>query len=321
MNKPYAFGRQQRSGPVIKPSKPRFDAACLINAGTRSSQQDAVLLSAPDGEDIALMILADGMGGHLGGEIASQVALTAAFAETMLQLVRYRAGRTLVPQALRSAIEKANAAVADHVASDPDLKGMGTTLVICVQAGPDLYWASVGDSPLYVYRDATLKRLNEDHSMGPQIDAMVLTGMIKAEEAATHPQRHQLVSAICGSRVSQIDCPTAPFRMQTGDRLILSSDGLQTLSDDAISRILRKYRRSDSHEVCHALMDAIVAAADPDQDNVAIAMSRLLSDTPLDIRSFADGADAAPTAFGKSRFPDDPDVEEASDLLNQALLL
>lgn len=319
MNKPYSFARGRSK--QVKQS--RFDVASFIDIGERPYQQDTILADFPNGEDIGIGVLADGMGGHLGGEVASNRALSAAFAEIKVQMVRYRAGQITIPDALRLAVDRANAAVAGDVASLPELTGMGTTLVICVVAGPQLYWASVGDSPLYLFRDGTLQQLNADHSMGPQIDAMVVSGIIDAAEAATHPQRNQLLSAVCGSDIAQIDCPETPFLMAAGDILLLASDGIQTLTDDAISRVIRKKRRLHSDEIAHELMQAVIDAENPAQDNASLILLKLENDAAV-LQPLPQATPAPDRPQGGHQPQctiDNPQLEQASDLLNKALSL
>lgn len=306
----------RRTGPA------RFEAASALDAGCRAYQQDGHLANFPDGENIGIAVLADGMGGHLGGELASSIALSAAFAEIKLQMIKCRGDRSLIQSALRSAVSSANAAVGAHVSDFPEVKGMGTTLVICVAFGPDLYWASVGDSPLYVYRRGKIERLNEDHSMAPQIDAMVASGLIKAEAAADHPQRHQLISAICGGDVAKLDCPAAPWTLEAGDTIILASDGLQTLDDTMIAGIAHRKRRARSDEIAQSLMQAVVAVQDPDQDNTSVVVVKVNSAEALPQPiAHQDEVETAEAQQRHTRDPDDDSIEDADELLNAALLL
>ncbi|MEO0931104.1 MAG: protein phosphatase 2C domain-containing protein [Pseudomonadota bacterium] len=322
MNTPYSFARQRHKPAFATKAQPRFDVASFVHVGARDYQQDAVVTNFPKGDDIGVAVLADGMGGHLGGEVASNAALSVAFAEMKLQLVHVRAGHMSIPQALGVAVDRANYAIAEHVHAHPQLAGMGTTLVICVIAGSQLYWASVGDSPLYLFRDGTMTRLNEDHSMGPQIDAMVQSGIINAADAADHPQRNQLLSAVCGGDLTHLDCPDSSFALTSGDVLLLASDGIQTLSDEKIGHLLRKKHRTDSDQIVDALMQAVLDEGEETQDNVSIIATKLIRDDPIALPTAPNPAPpvataaTSPTAEG-----DDTDVEQASDLLNKALLL
>ncbi|MDX8346855.1 protein phosphatase 2C domain-containing protein [Cognatiyoonia sp. IB215446] len=318
MNTHYTFGRQRAKPAPDDSTKRRFDPASFVHVGRRDYQQDALMTNMPRGEPFGIAVLADGMGGHRGGEVAGNVAMGAAFAEISVQLAHFRNGQVTLPAALVASVDRANDAITNQIITRADLAGMGTTLVICAFAGPALYWASVGDSPLYHYRDGALTRLNEDHSMAPQIDAMVQSGMIDAIDAATHPQRNQLVSALCGKDIAKVDCPDAPLALKTGDIILLASDGLQTLTDDQIAQILRKRQRAESEEIASALLQSVLEVGKADQDNTSLIVVKVLNDDPpprpVQPVALADAQTEPPAS-------DDPQIEQASDLLNKALQL
>ncbi|MEL7184089.1 MAG: protein phosphatase 2C domain-containing protein, partial [Pseudomonadota bacterium] len=196
-------------------SKSRFDVATNVDQGSRPYQQDALLANFPTGEDWGIGILADGMGGHASGDVASGIVVGQTFAELRSRLSDCTSVPARAPQTLRAAVNAANAAVDRRATGDATLKGMGSTVVACMAMGPDLYWASVGDSLLLLCREGNLLRLNEDHSMAPQIDAMVASGMLSQDFGANHPDRHQLTSAVCGDALVRVDCPDAPFKLRT----------------------------------------------------------------------------------------------------------
>ena len=126
----------------------------------------------------------------------------------------------------------------------PETEGMGATLVVPALIENRLWWISVGDSPLFLYRGGKLSQLNEDHSMAPQIDFMVKSGLMDAETGANHPDRNCLISVLMGARIPKIDCPTKPFEMKAGDIVVCASDGLQFLTNAQIEKVLGKYRKS-----------------------------------------------------------------------------
>lgn len=321
MNTHYTFGRQRAKPALDDSTKKRFDVASFVHQGRRDYQQDALVTNMPRGDALSVAVLADGMGGHFGGEVASNVALGAAFAEIKVQLSHYRAGQVTLPAALAASMDRANDAITNQIIARPDLAGMGTTLVVCAFAGPALYWVSVGDSPLYHYRDGALTRLNEDHSMAPQIDAMVQSGMINAADAATHPQRNQLVSALCGKDIAKVDCPDAPCALKTGDIVILASDGLQTLPDDQLAQILRKSQRANSEDIAGTLLQAVLDADKADQDNTSLTVTKVLSDDPVAMPQPATAATQRAEIPSPSHNDEGPDFEQATDLLNKALSL
>lgn len=253
-----------------------FDAACALSKGQRSYQQDAVIADFARGNDIGLAVLADGMGGHAAGDVASKIVVTEVFSELL-----FRSGggpckfEKEVTQTLRLAAMAANACLRDHVQENPDLQGMGATLVATVLVNRHLYWISIGDSPLFLFRNGELSQLNEDHSMAPQLDYMVQTGLLGAEDAKFHPDRNSLTSVLFGEQVARIDCPVVPFELQHGDVLIISSDGLQFLSDAEIAHVLRDYQAAPSAAIADRLMERVEGLGDPDQDNVSFSIVKL----------------------------------------------
>ncbi len=170
----------------------------------REGNEDAYLVVAP------LYAVADGMGGHRGGEVASSLAL-----ETVQQLFERREG-TLSDQ-----VARANRAVYDRSQSDRSVSGMGTTLTAALIDGDELHLVHVGDSRAYLLHDGRLTQLTEDHTL---VRRMVEEGEITPEEAETHPHRSILTRALGVDESVQVD--EGDLRVQTGDRLLLCTDGL-----------------------------------------------------------------------------------------------
>lgn len=215
--------------------------------GARPYQEDSwTLRTLPDGTMLA--VVADGMGGHAGGAVASKLVV-----ETFVAAVEAGKG-------LAEALSAANDAVKAKAASSSDLTGMGSTLIAVRLKGDELKWISVGDSPLYQVFAGRIDRVNADHSLAPQIDALVSRGVITAEEGAAHPGRHTLREAVMGEPMSLIDEGTR--RLVDGTTLLLCSDGVETLPRE---RIVAASRISVS-----SLIDAVLAARKPHQDNVTI---------------------------------------------------
>jgi PPM family protein phosphatase len=157
---------------------------------------------------------------------------------------------------------------------------MGGTVVATSLVDGGLQWVSVGDSLLYLLRDGMLKRLNDDHSMGPQIDLMARNGMIDAETARTHPQRNCLTSALTGKDIPELDCPARRLDLEDGDIVLLASDGLQSVAEEDIASILDKAAHLESREIATALIDAVTAAGDPEQDNTSVVVIRVYQPEP-----------------------------------------
>lgn len=261
--------------------EPRFDVASAICQGGRDYQEDAIVTDFPFGADSGLVVLADGMGGHAAGDVASKIVVTEVFSELKFESANFADFESEIPQYLTTAAISANTVVRDHVATHPETRGMGATLVSVVLIENRMYWMSIGDSPLYHFRGGKMKQLNEDHSMAPQIDFMVKSGLLDPETGKNHPDRNCLTSVILGDRVAKSDCPKTPFELQVGDIVVVSSDGLQYLEDAKIERILYRYRRKKAAEIAGYLLEAIEELADPDQDNCTFSVIKLNHNKPV----------------------------------------
>jgi serine/threonine protein phosphatase PrpC len=237
------LGREQ---PSVSPSSPasspmpptpaRFRVGWATDVGkARRHNEDAALViaAAHDGEDalpaFGLFALADGMGGHQAGEVASSLAARTVAHHIVHQLylptlVRQEHGtdQPTLDEVLVNAVQAANAAVADQV------PGGGTTLTCALLLGPRAYIAHVGDSRAYVVREANgLDQITHDHSL---VDRLVELGQLTRDEAAAHPQKNVLYRAIGQRGVLEVETHvrTIPER----ERLLLCSDGLWGLVSD-----------------------------------------------------------------------------------------
>ncbi len=215
--------------------------------GARPYQEDSwALRTLADGSLLA--VVADGMGGHAGGAVASKLVV-----EAFIRSVE--AGGSL-----SDGLQQANAAVAAGAAGKPELTGMGSTLIAARLANDDVSWISVGDSPFYMVESGRLERVNADHSMAPQIDALAKRGVITAAEAANHPGRHTLREAVMGQPLSLID--EGSRKVGAASVLLLCSDGVQSLTDDRIVAV-------SADPVARAI-EAVIAVGAPHQDNVTM---------------------------------------------------
>jgi serine/threonine protein phosphatase PrpC len=215
--------------------------------GARPYQEDSWALRTL-GDGSLLAVVADGMGGHAGGAVASKLAV-----EAFVHAVEQGGG-------LADGLQDANAAVAKGSAGKPELSGMGATLVAAQVRGDEVRWISVGDSPFYLLSAGKLERLNADHSMAPQIDAMVERGMLTAEEAEQHPGRHALREAVMGEPLSLID--KGSRKVGPDAKLLLCSDGVHSLSEAEIA--------SSALKAADGLIDAVLAKAREHQDNITV---------------------------------------------------
>ncbi len=218
-----------------------------------------------DGNEHSMLLVADGMGGHVGGATASGL-LIRTFVE------EYPQASGPIVDRLRDCLEAANKAIADAIAENPALDGMGSTLVAAVVSSEGLNWISVGDSPLWLFREGKLERLNADHSMAPVLADLVAMGRMTAEEAARDSSRHSLRSAVMGNDIHLIDASSQPVAVDKGDRLLLASDGLMTLSDQEIADILKKTQDASLEDSAAALIQAVEAAEHLQQDNTTVLL-------------------------------------------------
>ena len=271
--------------------EPRYDVASAIAQGGRSYQEDALVTDFPFGMDSGVAVLADGMGGHAAGDVASKIVVTEVYSELKFQSANFADHEAEIPDFMRAAVTTANGCVHDHVSGNPGTRGMGATLVSLVMVENRLFWMSIGDSPLYVLRDGKLRQLNEDHSLAPQIDFMAEQGLITPEAAADHPDRNCLTSVILGGQIARSDCPATPFEVKMGDVVVVSSDGLQYLENERIQKLLHKYRRRKSAEIAGRLLEALDDLADPDQDNISFAVIKLNHMKPVERKIVAKPTD------------------------------
>lgn len=248
----------------------KFDTAAAISKGARDYQEDAIIADFMSGSEVSIAVLADGMGGHAGGDLASKVVVTEVFRELTFKRDAIADGSANVADVLHGAATAANDFLTHLIHEYPDRAGMGATLLGLLIVDGNLHWISVGDSPLFLYRDNQLTQLNEDHSFGPHIEYLVRSGALTEAEGANHPERNVLTSVLSGQDIRQIDCPTSPFALQAGDTLIVASDGLQFLSDSQIAQVIRDRPLCRSAQIADSLMDEVKGLDHPDLDNVTL---------------------------------------------------
>lgn len=249
-----------------------YDVASALAQGQREQQEDAIIADFPLDGEFGFAVLADGMGGHAAGDVASKIVVTEVFSELKLQSGDTAQFETNMQAILAQAAEAANECVRLHTQHYPDSRGMGATLVAPVLVGNRLYWVSVGDSPLFLYRDGRLQQLNEDHSLAGQIDLLVRKGLMEPGAAENHPDRHCLTSVLIGDQIPRMDCPKKPLTLQPGDIVVAASDGLQFLDDCEIEGLIEDRAHLGSAEIARYLMSALEALDDPHQDNTSICV-------------------------------------------------
>lgn len=261
----------------------QFEYAIAATRGARDNQEDtaaywpgaespfvpaALPVWPTDGSGLA--VLADGMGGHAAGALASRMVC-----EEFISAAVSHAGEATAR--LRAALDAANAALAGKVAQDPMLSGMGSTLIGAAFGSSGVEWVSVGDSPLYLFRRGDVAVLNEDHSLAPELDRLVAAGRLTETEARRDPRRHMLRSAVTGDEIDLIDLSGQPLALERDDYVILASDGIATLEASEIGRIIQAYAADGAKAVATALIRAVEALREPHQDNATVVVVRLVA--------------------------------------------
>lgn len=232
--------------------------------GQRENQEDYSLFRTLNGGSNLLAVMADGMGGHASGEVASKKAVEAfndAFASFPLESVTAR---------LAAALQHANAQIAQSIKDVPALDGMGCTMVAAHLGLDGLHWISVGDSILYVLRKNKLTRLNDDHSMMSLINDSVRSGKMSEAEASNYPYRNALRSAVTGGEISLIDSPAVPFSLKRGDIVVLATDGILSISNSEIVDVLKSMSGQSASDMASALIRKVESKRKPKQDNTSI---------------------------------------------------
>jgi len=216
------------------------------------------------------MIVADGMGGHAGGELASRMAISGLvkLALAMPDWI-FRLDGAVATDATRRSKRRfrdLHTLLIEHGKHDQAFRGMGTTLTAARTMGRHLQIVHVGDSRAYLLRDARLLRLTRDHTY---VQLLVDSGQLTAKEAAGFAARHVLANAL-GGVSEDVEVDVDQLKLASGDRLLLCSDGLTDLVDDeTIRQVLIDCR--ESAEACRRLVDLALAAGGRDNVTVVIA--------------------------------------------------
>ena len=247
----------------------RFEHVIRASKGARNYQEDTAEVA--EGSGTLTAVLADGMGGHTGGALASGLACK-------FFLHAYATSSGNVPARLAEALDLANAAIAHETAENPALSGMGCTLIGAVFGPEGVEWVSVGDSPLFLLRKGEIVLLNEDHSLAPEIDKLAAAGKMTWEDAQSDPRRHFLRSALTGAEIELIDRSRVPLVLETGDVVIMASDGIHTLGHADILGVVEAHAAQGPDAVADALLAAVDEAGDLYQDNTTVVVVSVTRD-------------------------------------------
>ncbi|MEM6589653.1 MAG: protein phosphatase 2C domain-containing protein [Pseudomonadota bacterium] len=268
---------------MMQPSEFYYDVASGLSQGRRERQEDTIAIDFPVGMDHGFAVLSDGMGGHNAGDLASGIVVTEIFSALKLQPLSSQDFETEIKRTLCDAVSDANLCLEHVTAQHEKQQVMGATLLAPVLFADRLYWISVGDSPLFLFRKGALTRLNEVHSVQAEIDALLDKGQISALEAANHPDRECLTSVLMGRDIPKIDCAQTPLELRDNDIVLAASDGLEFLEEDQIAAVIGENQSNSSAEISAALLNEIRSLDDPEQDNVSLCVikrSRLNTSKP-----------------------------------------
>ena len=192
----------------------------------RETNEDSYVCDPPH-----LFIVADGMGGHVAGEIASKLAVT-----TVNSYIQEHVGKDNFEVLLKQAITQANTSIYQMALSKEDFTGMGTTVTALYVDGETMYWGHVGDSRIYLMRNGRLNQITDDHSL---VWELVQSGNITRDEAHVHPKRNMLTRAVGTSCLITVD--TGFVQWQQGDIVLMCTDGLTNMvSEEEICMLLQR---------------------------------------------------------------------------------
>jgi protein phosphatase len=229
------------------------------------------------GERTYGILVADGLGGHSAGEVASRIAIS-----TVINLILHTPDWIMLPvkqmpeailQRMSERFQQAGLIIQSMANRDPELGGMGTTLTVVASLGDELLICHIGDSRAYVFRHGSLIRLTRDHTYSQELADQ---GLIRQEEVDTHMRRYVLTRYLGGKSESSRRVDIARFGLEDRDRVLVCSDGLtEMVKESEIEEILAAGR--PAQETCQTLIDAALGHGGKDNVTVALADYRIPS--------------------------------------------
>ncbi len=240
----------------------------------REVNEDSYVIRFQGGR--GFLAVADGMGGHLAGEVASAMAIDLLSNHLEEGLYTTPAANRDWLSFLREGFEKCNSMIYQASLRIPEYSGMGTTITAALVVEGKMHFAHVGDSRLYLYRQGELKLLSRDHSL---VQGLVEEGLVSPEEALSHPRRHILTRAVGTEEKVAVDTRTVP--LQDGDLCLLCTDGLSnSVSASEIEEILA--RPASLAAQGQTLLD--LANARGGEDNVTLILARVVPQSQEDLK-------------------------------------
>jgi len=246
----------------------RFEGRTDMGLLRRRNEDAWGVAAIPEGDGGFLFVVADGMGGHPGGDIASRTAVEAA-----LESVRRERGRQTGPERLASAFEDARERLRSQILLRPDLEAMGTTLTALLVQDDGAWVGSIGDSRLLWQRGRVLRLVTEDHNAAWRL---VADGTLDADEAERSPEGARLTRFLNPVLEFEPDIPSQPLRILPGDRLLLCSDGLGKAL--RMSRIAAVLADGSIAEAVVRAVDRTLREGAP--DNVTVLLAEIV-EAPL----------------------------------------
>lgn len=229
----------------------------------RASNQDAFCL-ARSSSGMEFFVLCDGMGGHKGGNVASELAVSA-FRQLLSSGFYPEEHSKELKTRVSSVISLVNTLICNAAAEHEELSGMGSTVVLAVHCGDKVCIAHVGDSRAYLLRDGTLTRLTKDHSL---VQDLLDRGEITSDQAKVHPFRHVITRVLGSENPADAEPELSVSDLREGDRFLLCSDGLTNVVDD--SKIVQVLKESDPEDAVRVLTDLALDGGGPDNVTVGI---------------------------------------------------
>lgn len=225
----------------------KFSAASQSDIGLfRETNEDSFCQFEPDDDRIrsekgVLFIVADGMGGHQGGEVASRLAVD------FVKKFYYSFPENDPLRSLRHAFSEANRLIFERSLGDAALFGMGTTCTAMVLLRDKAYFAHIGDSRAYVCRNGDILRLTMDHTL---VEEMVRSGLLSREDARIHPKKNVITKSLGTHEEIDVDTPSSPFDVKENDIFLLCSDGLTSfVRDENIKQTLEAFDPSKASQL------------------------------------------------------------------------